>query len=255
MTYGDIIREAWYITWRYRFLWLIGVVAGGAVRAPGFGGGGGSGWRVQNGIDVGVSGAAGNIGSAVDAWAASDLAVGHPSSPGRAWSAGLPLFWRYAGLWLVLAALAIPIALRVLIAAPPFVLLLAAGLSSSGVVAFAQRALVVEDVGPMAALRSSWQLARHHIRESLLSWQVNVGVALASGIAIVALVTAALGVLVALEALLFAAAGPSTPTLVYPALAGIVSVGGVLTLAGAVNTFCWTFWTLVYLHLRGATAT
>jgi hypothetical protein len=29
MEYGALIRDAWRLTWRHRFLWLIGLVAGG----------------------------------------------------------------------------------------------------------------------------------------------------------------------------------------------------------------------------------
>src|SRR5579859_5984189 len=34
MDYGSLIRQAWTITWRYRFLWLLGILAGGAVGVP-----------------------------------------------------------------------------------------------------------------------------------------------------------------------------------------------------------------------------
>ena len=34
MEYGTVIRQAWTITWRNRFLWILGVLAGGAVGMP-----------------------------------------------------------------------------------------------------------------------------------------------------------------------------------------------------------------------------
>ena len=33
MEYGVLIRQAWSTTWRYRFLWLLGVLAGGSSSA------------------------------------------------------------------------------------------------------------------------------------------------------------------------------------------------------------------------------
>ena len=55
MEYGTLIRQAWTITWRYRFLWLLGVLAGGAVGVPslgGSGGGGGAPARGRGNVDV-----------------------------------------------------------------------------------------------------------------------------------------------------------------------------------------------------------
>jgi hypothetical protein len=347
MEYGSMIRQAWNITWRYRFLWLLGVLAGGAVGVPGMGGGGGggTGWRAQGRdlerIDVSLSGAAQLLGTWISAntgllvalaligvaiflilivlsfvaqggmaQATADLATGQPSSLRRAWSAGVRLFWRFVGLWLVVAGAAVAIAAVIgavvaasmlafatgqpalgvsiaslagaavmvgfvvfvlrtaanatvprwllglaaaLFAVPIFTVLLVVALTVSIVVAFAQRAIVVEDIGPLAALRSGWQLARSHLGESLLTWLVNLGLALATGIAAVVGVLGALVLLAGLGALVVSVAGFGATTLVYLSIAGIVFVAGVLTLAGVVNSFFWTFWTLAYLRLSGRT--
>ena len=45
MEYGALIREAWAITRRYRFLWIFGLFAGGAVGVWTGGGAGGNGQR------------------------------------------------------------------------------------------------------------------------------------------------------------------------------------------------------------------
>jgi hypothetical protein len=143
--YSRLIRQAWTITWRYRVLWLLGVLAGGAVGVPGFNGGSGSGWRADQREMTQISPAIAAAGQDVAAWAAlnagllialtmvtfavlavllvvsfiaqggmaqatADLATGHSSSLGHAWSAGVRLFWRYVGLWLVLVAVAMVIA-------------------------------------------------------------------------------------------------------------------------------------------------
>src|SRR5579864_1285605 len=146
LNYGSLIRQAWTITWRYRFLWLLGILAGGAVGIPSLNGGN-TGWRTgSNSGDIqqlspGLAAAAAgfeqwalaNIGLLIGfaaagvllalvllvlsfiaqggmAQATADLATGHTSTLGRAWSAGLHLFWRYVGLWLVLVAAGIIIA-------------------------------------------------------------------------------------------------------------------------------------------------
>jgi hypothetical protein len=148
------------------------------------------------------------------AQATADLATGHPSSLRSAWRAGVHLFWRYIGLWLLFAATAIAIAAVVAAAAvaafafqapglgigiaaiaaaivivsfvaivlrvtrtttaprwlvalgamlftlPLLTVLVLVGLVLSIVVVFAQRAIVVENVGPIDALQSGWRLAR-----------------------------------------------------------------------------------------------
>ena len=47
MDYGSLIRQAWTITWRYRFLWLLGILAGGAVGMPSLNGGN-TGWQTNS---------------------------------------------------------------------------------------------------------------------------------------------------------------------------------------------------------------
>jgi hypothetical protein len=346
MEYGKLIRDAWAITWRYRFLWILGVLAGGTVGVPALNGGGRGGPDVRAGqtgdpqIDSALATAAQNA----SAWAAAnigllialaavgtvfvlalivlsfiaqggmaeattDLASGQPSSFSRAWTAGVHLFWRYVGLWLILAAAAFVLAagtalvvtvvvvaatvtqapligaavaavvalavvvsfvafivritpestaprwlvvlLATLFALPVFTVLITAALTLSIVVAFAQRAIAVEDVGPAAALRSGWRLMRGHLGESLLTWLVNVGLALVCGIVCVAGVLGTLVVLAGVGALVFAAAGLTAPMMGYIGGGALVFLAGVLTLAGIANTFFWTYWTLAYLQLRG----
>jgi hypothetical protein len=53
--FGDIIKRAWQITWRYKALWVLGLFAGAS---GGFGGWGGSGYRFDGGStgDLGARG-------------------------------------------------------------------------------------------------------------------------------------------------------------------------------------------------------
>ena len=336
MDYGSLIGQAWIITWRYRFLWLLGILAGGAVGIPSFS------WQInshdmQQSSPELAAAAAGleqwalaNIGLLIGvaavgvllalvllvlsfiaqggmAQATADLATGHRSSLGRAWSAGLHLFWRYVGMWLVLVAAAIIVAATIgavvaaavlvsvageasgvglaigalaaaaivvgfvafvvqtigetpvprwliivgatLFALPLFTVLLVISLALSIVVAFAQRAIAVENVGPIDALRSGWQLARAHVGESLLTWLINIGLAIGTGLTALMGIGAAVAVLGAIGFALFSIAGLTAPTIAYIGIGGIALLGLVLTVAGIANAFFWTYWTLAYLHL------
>src|SRR4051794_39627623 len=142
MDYERLIREAWQITWRHPYLWVLGLFAGGAAVAS-VGGGGGdgapsfSGWRGEprsrgalipsvdlNVADIGhwatdhlglilaiiavtvltavVLLVVSLIAQGGMAGATADLASGRSSSLGHALRTGAHLFWRYAGLWLML---------------------------------------------------------------------------------------------------------------------------------------------------------
>jgi hypothetical protein len=352
MEYGKLIRDAWAITWRYRFLWVLGLLAGGSAGLPGLNGGGGGGERGQAApvgptdleqvnpalaaaardfstwatANVGLLIAIGAIVALVFvallvlsfvaqggmAEATADLALGRTSSFARAWSAGVHLFWRYVGLWLILALATILVAMAVafvagtafaaatfgqspglaiavvavaiialivgfdylvvrllpantapawlilavatLFALPLFTVVVAMALLLSVVVAFAQRAIAVENVGPVTSLRSGWSLMRAHLGDSLITWLINVGLTLAFGVACLAGAIGLVVVLGGIGALVFAVAGFSAPTIAYFGLGSIVFVAIALTIIGIANTFFWTYWTLAYLRLSGRAA-
>jgi hypothetical protein len=303
MDYGALIREAWQTTWRHRFLWVLGLFAGGAVGVS-FGGGGGSGaggqGRGAGGDLERVAPAAAQLAGDAERWAAAngallagalalavllglallvvsviaqggmaeatvDLATGRPSSLAVAWRAGRRLFWRNAGLYLLLAgaalaaAAAIAVALvaaivpiaaaaaaapvltapAILLVVPLALVTLAAALAGavalSIVVAYAQRAIYAEDAGPLAALRAGWRVLRQHPGDSALAWLVNLALVVGAGIASALAFVAVAAVLVGLGVGVWAAAGTTAPRLVY----------------AVANTFFWNYWTLTYLRLTG----
>jgi hypothetical protein len=311
MEYGRIVREAWQITWRHPFLWILGLFAGGAASSSlNFQGGGQTGaapWRdvgalLPRGADVRaadltrwagdhiglIAGAVGLvlliglvmlaislIAQGGLAGATAELAAGRESTAGRAWRTGLHLFWRYAGLWLLLALTIVVVvgllasfaALVVVLSsaveqaawviAPAivvgFVLVLAglaAGLAVSMVVPFAQRAIAVQDVGPLAALAEGWRVVRAHPGTSLLVWLLDVGLSIASALVIGLAMLVTIMVLTVPAIGMWAAFAWSTPTIVYLVLAGAVALAILLTLASVSNTFIWSYWTLAYLRLR-----
>jgi hypothetical protein len=134
-----------------------------------------------------------------------------------------------------------------------FILVLAgivAGIVVSIVVPYAQRAIAVQDVGPIGALRDGWRVLREHPGSSLLVWLIDI--ALSIGSALVITMAMLLTVLVlGLPALgLWGAFAWTTPTIAYLAIAGVVALAILLTLSSVANTFIWSYWTLAYLRLR-----
>lgn len=311
MDYGRLIRDAWLMTWRHPFLWVLGLFAGGTAGAS-FGGGGGDGGggpsavadgRPLPGFDGGPEAialwASDHVGLILGAvallivvglvlfvlsliaqggltGATADYATGHSSSFRRAVRTGLHLFWRYAGLWLLLVVTVMVIAALVAafvalviglttvvqqaawVIAPAVVvgLLLvvagiAAGVVASIVVPFAQRAIAVRDIGPLAALRDGWQLLRSRPGASLLVWLLNIGLSMAAGLAITAAMIGIVLVLGIPAAAFWALFEMTTPTFAYLVFAGLVGIGVLLTLVAVTNTFFWSYWTLAYLRLRG----
>jgi hypothetical protein len=316
MDYSTLIRDAWAATWRYRFLWVLGLFAGGAAGA----GGGGSraewqvdrsdvaqwppqvrevaetvaDWLTANWVYIAVG--AGIVALALlaisfiaeggMATATADIAVGRETSLRRAWQAGLHLCWRYVGLALTLIALALLAAVTVgallalaigtgvfaaatasadaasiaivvalvLIAIPVVLLMVAAAVVFSIVATYAQRAVAIEDEGPVAALGDGWRLFRRNTGASVLAWLVNVALSIGAGIVASVAVVAALAILGLVGLALWAALGTGVATIIYAALAGAALVAVALTVAAIVNTFFWHYWTLAYLRLTGRPA-
>jgi hypothetical protein len=355
MEYGLAIRQAWDATWRHRFLWLLGLLAGSSAGATY---GGQAQWRTSPGEwpmppdqwsairpqvqrEAAAVGAwltenlwvVGGVGLAIAllalallglsmiaqggmARATADIAEGRTSSFGLAWSAGLRLVWRYVGLWalLVLAAIATAllvgaamaaigaalyvgaagapnlatlagvlgvgalVALAALLLALVFDLLgvrrhralwmtaaivtvapvalavVVFGAAMSVVVLYAQRAIAVEDAGPVAALRSGWRLLRGHLGESALAWLIGLALGVAGSVVVAAGAGVVAAVLAAVGFALWSAAGWGAATVVYAAAAVVVALGVVLTLVAIVNTFFWNYWTIAYLRLIRPTA-
>jgi hypothetical protein len=307
MNYGQLIREAWTITLRSRYLWVLGLLAGGAVGVPALHGSG-TGWRARSSGTEAVPPAVGQLATSVQTWvlanlglvigaalivfllvltllalsfvaqggltrATADLSIGQPTTLGAAWRAGRRLFWRYVGLAAVLALAALllaaligalvalvvgvgyafgtplAVALGVGVGVPLFLALAVAGVGVSIVVAYAQRAIAIENVGPLAALAIGWRLLRGHLAESLLVWVINLGIAVAVGVGLAVVIGVLAAVLGGLGALLWFLAGV-TAVLVGYATVAVLAVAALALLVAAIgNTFFWSYWTLAYLRL------
>lgn len=308
MNYGQLIRDAWQITWRHPFLWILGLFAGGSAGASFGGGGRGGGPSMSHADGRAVTGleaapdaialwAAGHVGLILGmaallgltvlallvvsliaqgglTGATAEYARGRSSSFGRAWRTGLHLFWRYAGLWLLLIATVVGvgalvaafvtlvvgltsvvqqaawvIAPAVLVGLVLVLVGIVAGVVVSIVVQFAQRAIAIRDLGPLAALRNGWHVLRSRPGASLLVWLINLSLTMVAGLAVTVAMLAVVLALAIPAAGLWAMFQLSAATVAYLAVAAAVGIGVLLTLISIVNTFFWSYWTVAYLRL------
>jgi hypothetical protein len=312
MDIASLIRDAWAATWRNRFLWVLALFAGGAAGVSTGGSGRNTNWqpnqaeldRVAPNVTrfgrefgewaaahTGLLVAAGLVAALVAltllvvffiaqggmATATLELGTGHSTTLVQAWRAGLHFFWRYAGLWLMLALLAMAIAfitglalalmagfgvltgtwvmsIAMLLAfgLPAIVIGLAVTIGLTIVVAYAQRAIAAEDTGPLGALTSAWTLLRGHVRQSLLAWVVSLGLAVVAGLAAGIVIVLAAGIVVLFGAMLWGLAGMGPALVLYGALGVLVVISLGLVLLAINNTFFWNYWTLTYLRISQA---
>lgn len=147
MDYGELLRGAWRVGWRHKYLWLLGLFAseGGCTVSGGspnfrttFGGSSGSDaiptfgsesgdWLIHNWpvlaalvVTLFLLGLALWVISVIATGgliAGSDAAyAGAPSGLGAAWSAGIRNFWRLLGMWLLVLVVVLLIILLIMLA-------------------------------------------------------------------------------------------------------------------------------------------
>jgi hypothetical protein len=250
MDYGLLIRDAWLTTWRHQFLWVLGLFAvtvgtlgvGGSALpvpsleqlqalAPSL---------VQLEVAIAVIALVAAVVSAIArggmTQATLTLESGEPISFWFALRAGRRLFWRFLLLLVLLSMVVGIIGGAVVLAAVNLgpvgavlgALALSVGATLSVVLAYAERAIVALDVGPVAALRHGWRVFVEHLNASLLVWLLSVVLAVAAGSA-VAMLASSLTI-----------------------LAGIVLL---VASAAITNAFFWNYWTLAYVRLASPAST
>jgi hypothetical protein len=210
-----------------------------------------------------------------------DLAAGQPSGLRSGLRAGLRHFWRYLGLWAIttvaVVAFAVAIAMLVgvgvlmasvggapvaavviiagvLIGIPLLLVAIVGGIAVGIILAFARRAIVIDDVGPIAAIRLGFLLFRRRLGPSLLTWLVSLGLGI--GLAIATFIVVILVLLVlALPAIIAVAVASFTPVVIgYAVVALLAFLAVAWVVSGALNAFYWSYWTLAYLRLSGEAA-
>jgi hypothetical protein len=290
MNYGTLIRDAWATTWRFRYLWVLGLLAGVTGGTMSLGRysmqGAPSSDTVEFGPRLGLLAvqSAGWIESSLPivvtlAFAATlagvllaglsviarggitqatvDIELGQASSLVGAWRAGTRWFWRFLGLLVLLGVLVAAVAGAAVLAALNLgtagallaAVALTLGVVASIVLAYAERAIVIHDLGPLAALAYGWHLFRQHLSASLLAWVLSValsagvGVAAAVGVGTVLMLFGGIGVAV------WAIGGFGAPLILDAAVALVAALALLVLMAAIANTFFWSYWTLAYMRL------
>jgi hypothetical protein len=202
-----------------------------------------------------------------------DVASGLETSMGSAWQAGVRAFGRLLLLdllvlvvWLVVLGLVAWYVFSSVVGAGPagvnwlqvalvgfgFLSILAILGSVAGiVVAYAQRAIVLDGAGPLQGLGTGWSLARRNVVSSLLTWVIGLAAGIGAAIAMVVLLIGLAipaGLVALIGFVLRQAAGPSASVPVF-VLDGLAVLAVFLIAFAAVNTFMWHYWTLAYLRL------
>jgi hypothetical protein len=324
MDYGRLIKDAWSMAWRHKFLWLIGMFAPSSIGSCS---GSNSFYRVPNfpGLPQANSGAPSlrpefnDLGPATDqvmSWLESnaatlvaliaaltlltvvfivlslvaqgamvrstgDIVSNLPSSLRTGLRAGLRHFWRYLGLWAITAGVGLAIAVAVavvvaigiiiataggpaaaavvtiagvLIGIPLALVAILGGIAVGVILAFARRAIVLSNSGPISAIRTGFLLFRDRPGQSLLAWLVSVGLGI--GIAIVTSIAAITAIFVlAIPALIGAAVASWSPVVIaYAVVAGVAFLMIAWVVGGALNALFWSYWTLAYLRISGGTS-
>jgi hypothetical protein len=205
-----------------------------------------------------------------------DLARRRPTSLRQSWQAGRRLFWRFLGLELAPLALglvaasvvAVGVALAVvtstlvgagarvpvigfwvLVALTAILIVVGLAIALSIALAYAQRIIVVENVGVVAAVREGWDVLRAHLGSSLLTWLINLGLTIGAELAVGVAMLVVLGILVAIGLAVYALAGFTSVTGVYVAVGAVVAFAVFWLMEAVVHTFLWSYWTLAYLRL------
>jgi hypothetical protein len=272
---SDIIRDSFAQAWRYKYLWIFGLFAGGAgggLQFPGGESGGGL-ERIEE-IKAWVLAALAVIllvGFVVAAivlvlhtlcktaliYNVYQIETGGAHSLAGGWDFSIKRFWPMLGLtiteWFVLFAfimvvVLVEVAIFVMSLALGFLSLLVAlpllfiGVATAIVVwTYAERFIVLENRGVVESLGEGWSLAKSEWRATVTILLVKIAIAIALGIGVggiaLILMLPAVGLWMASKAL----------AIVYAIL---ILVPFVALVGGYFGTFDYMVWTKVFLKLR-----
>jgi len=124
------------------------------------------------------------------------------------------------------------------------------------VLAYAQRAVVLEDTGVITAVRTGAGLVRQRIGTSLVLWLIALALSIGGGIALLIglFISALPGLLIGLIFGAIAGAAGGNMLAVTLSGAGVVLFVALFIGSAALNTFIWHYWTVAYLRLTTAAA-
>jgi hypothetical protein len=272
---SDIIRDSFALAWRYKYLWLFGLFAGGAGGGLNFPGGesGGGLERIEE-IKAWVLAALAMIiliGLIVGTivlilhtlcktaliYNIYQIETGGAHSLAGGWDFAVKRFWPMLGLtvtqWFVLFAFFMVIILlevalflaslalgflSLLIALPTLFVGLAIGIVVWG---YAERFIALENRGIIEALGEGWTLARDEWRSTVTVLLVKIAIAIALGVGV-----GLVGLVLALPAI-----GIWSTSKPLAILYGVLVLMPFLVLVGGyAGTFDYAVWTKVFLKLR-----
>lgn len=273
---SDFIRDSFATAWRYKYLWLFGLFAGGAgggLQIPGDSGGGlerideVKAWILAAlamillvGFVVGVIIITlHTISKSALIYNAYQIETGGAHSLSGGWDFGLKRFWPMLGVtltqWLIMFsfvvililfevfifAIAVPLGFLSLLAAVPLLFL---GIAAVVVVwAYAERYVALENRGVIESIGEGWSLVKNEWRPTVTVLLIKVAIAIALGIGM-------MGIMLALALPAVGIWAVSKPlAIVY----GILVLAPFVILVGAYfGTFDSLVWTKVFLRLRAA---
>src|SRR5215210_4308571 len=279
MNYGELLSEAFRLTWRNRFLWFFGFFVAGA--------GGSFNFPTDFGSQMGqnpIGGAGGPLrwisenlvlfltaviavvvvlalvflvlsmishGALADSVAA--LHRGESRRFGSAFRAGTANFWRVLGLKVLFLLMALGLALIIFLPVVlgvifVFVALIVVFLPFAILNQFALRELVVNRRRILESIGGGFGLFRRNIGRSLLVWLLQLAVMLGLGIAALVLIVIFGAILLGPAIALFAT-DHTTAGVVAGVVGGILFLVPLLVISGAVGAFNHAYWTLAYLRL------
>lgn len=179
---------------------------------------------------------------------------------GELFSTSLPYFWRVFGLsfliGLAFLLLLVPLGGFAVLTAgigflcllPLICLLIPVGWVVSVIVEQANRAIVLEDLGIMDALRRAWEILRSNVGPLLIMSLILFGINFVAGLVI------ALPIIIVVFPSVFAffmGAGDSFSPLYVAGVCICLYIPISLVAGGVLNTFTQSSWTLTYMRLTG----
>ncbi len=296
--FGEVITRAWQITWKYKVLWIFGILASCSQGSGGGGGGSGSSgyrtgpydqnvppalrqmgrqmehffeWSLDNWwiyivillvflllIAIGIFlGTIGRIGLIKGTYKA-DQEEPEKLVFGEVFSDSTPYFWKVFGLFFLtmlgFLLLFVPvIVFGVLTAGIGFLCLLpliCIFIPVAWVVYVileqAIRAIVLEDLGIMDALRRAWEIVRSNVGPLLIMSLILGGIGFVTGL----LIALPIFIVVFMTLFGFFVGGGDTFTPLY--VAGVcicLYIPIALLASGILNTFTHSSWTLTFMRL------
>jgi len=204
------------------------------------------------------------------------LGLGEEVSLGSGWRIGQSFGWCYFRLFLVTLVLGLIVLLligavvlvfilliqgsgeslrtlaiiaAVLLGISAFFALVILAIGFSIVLEYADRAVVVENLGALASISRGYEVFRARLWPSALVWIISVAVAIAIGIA---LAVPALIIAIPLGGAVFgtyANSGFTAPTFVAGAIAALIWIVMIWGLGAIGGTYTSSYWTLSYLML------